>query len=94
MEGLSSQSLDGRRTVSQIEFEEAAPSDPECTAGDSCLSAGGTCPCEIQDFVYNMVLFVKPPGDLECMYMMPLGEEFFCVSPMRKEIYERFGPRA
>jgi hypothetical protein len=38
-----------------------------------------------------MILFVKPPRDLECMYMMPLGEDFFCVSPMRSEIYERFG---
>ena len=80
--------------MSQIEVEEAAPSVRRCVRGDSCLSAGGICPCEIQDYVYNMVLFVKPPRDLECIYLMPLGEEFFCVSPMRTEIYEKFGPRA
>jgi hypothetical protein len=39
-----------------------------------------------------MLLFVKPPNDLECMYMLPFGDDFFCVSPMKNEIYERCGP--
>jgi hypothetical protein len=77
--------------MSQIVVEEAAPAIPRCIAGSSCLSAGGVCPCKIEQFVHDMMLFVKPPPDLECMYMMPLGEEFFCASPMRREIYERFG---
>lgn len=41
-----------------------------------------------------MILFVKPPHDLECMYLMPLGKDFFCASPMRSEINERFGSRS
>lgn len=44
-----------------------------------------------EEFVYDMILFVKPPRHLQCMYLMPLGEDFFCVSLMRSEIYERFG---
>jgi len=77
--------------MSLLDVEEALPSDPRCIRGASCLSGGGVCPCEIEEFVYDMILFVKPPPDLECMYMMPLGEDFFCVSSMRGEIYERFG---
>ncbi len=80
--------------MSQIEVEEAVPSVTRCIRGASCLSSGRGCPCKIEDYVYNMILFVKPPRDLECMYMMPLGEDFFCVSPMRSEIHERFGPCA
>ena len=77
--------------MSQIEVEVAVPSVPRCIRGSSCLSDGGVCPCEIDEFLYDMILFVKPPPDLECMYMMPLGEDFFCASSMRGEIYERFG---
>jgi len=77
--------------MSQIDLEEAVPSVPRCIRGASCLSGGGDCPCEIEEFLYDMILFVKPPPDLECMYMMPLGEDFFCVSSMREEIHERFG---
>jgi len=80
--------------MSQIEAEEAVPSVPRCIRGASCLSGGGVCPCQIEEFVHDMVLFVKPPPDLECMYMMPLGEDFFCVSSLRGEIYERFGSRS
>ena len=77
--------------MSQFEVEEAVGSVPRCIRGTSCLSGGGVCPCEIEAYVSEMILFVKPPRDLECMYMMPLGEDFFCASPMRGEIYERFG---
>ena len=77
--------------MSQVEVEEAVPSVHRCIRGASCLSGGGVCPCKIEEFVYDMILFVKPPPDLECMYMMPLGEDFFCVSLMRSEIFERFG---
>lgn len=80
--------------MSQIEVEEALPSVTRCIRGASCLSGGGVCPCKIEEFVYGMVLFVKPPHDLECMYMMPLGEDFFCASPARGEIYERFRSRS
>jgi len=76
------------------EVKEAVPSAPQCIRGASCLSGGGVCPCKIEEFVYDMILFVKPPRDLECMYMMPLGEDFFCVSSMRCEIYERFRSRS
>jgi len=78
--------------MSQIEVEEAVPSIPRRVRGNSCLAGGGVCPCEIEEYVYEMILFVKPPPDLDCMYMMPLGEQFFCASPDRGEIYERFGP--
>ena len=80
--------------MSQAEVEEAAPSVTRCIRGASCLSGGGVCACEIEEFLYDMILFVKPPHDLECMYMMPLGEDFFCVSSMRSEIFERFGSRS
>ena len=80
--------------MSQIVGEEAVPSVTRCIRGASCLSGGGVCPCKIEEFVYDMILFVKPPPDLECMYMMPLGEDFFCVSAMRGVIYERFGSRS
>ena len=79
--------------MSQIEVEDAVPSVTRRIRAASCLSGGGFCPCKIEEFVYDMILFVKPPHDLECMYMMPLGEDFFCASPMRSEIYERFGSR-
>ena len=78
--------------MSQIEVEEAVPFAPPGIRGTSCLAVGGVCPCKIEEYAYDMILFVKPPPDLNCMYMMPLGVEFFCASPDRREIYERFGP--
>ena len=80
--------------MAQIEVEETVPSVPKCIRGASCLSGGGVCPCKIEEFVYDMILFVKPPRHLQCMYLMPLGEDFFCVSLMRSEIYDRFGSRS
>ncbi len=40
----------------------------------------------------DMLLFVNPPPNLECIHMLPLGDDFFCASPMRSEIYERCAP--
>lgn len=78
----------------QVEVEEALPSVNRSVKGKSCLSGGRSCPCEVKEFVHDMVLFVKPPPGLKCMYMMPLGEDYFCVSSMRGEIYKRFGSRS
>ena len=75
----------------QIGVEEAPHPGVKCTNREPCLSNEKNCPCEIQEFLYDMILFVKPSLNLECMYMMPLGKDFFCASSMRGEIYERFG---
>ena len=75
----------------QIGVEEVPHRVPKCTNREACLSNEKNRPCEIQEFLYDMILFVKPTPNLECIYMMPLGGDFFCASPMRSEIYERFG---
>jgi hypothetical protein len=77
--------------MSQIQEETLQPTT-ECKGGEVCLSNEQACPCKVGEFLYDMILFVKPPHDLECMYMLPFGDDFFCVSPMRNEIYERWGP--
>ena len=76
----------------QIGLENALHPAAKCRGREACLSDKRNCPCEVEDFLYDMLLFVKPPHDLECMYMLPFGEDFFCVSPMKSEIYERCGP--
>ncbi len=80
--------------MSWVEVEEVVPSGSRHVSGKSCLAGGRACPCKIEEFVHHMILFVKPPPNLKCMYMMPLGKDHFCVSPMRGEIYRRFGARS
>ena len=75
----------------QVQIQEAPYPTTKHKSAESCLSTGRACPCKIEEFLYNMILFVKPPPDLECMCLMPLGDDFFCASPMRSEIYECCG---
>jgi len=75
----------------QIGVEDPPHPVRKCTNREACLSNEKNCTCQIQEFLYDMILFVKPPANLECVFMMPLGEDFFCASPMRNEIYERWG---
>jgi hypothetical protein len=77
-----------RRFMPQIK-EETLPPSIKCRSRDACLSSKRACPCKVEEFLYDMLLFVKPPPNLECIYMLPFGDDFFCVSPMRAEIYER-----
>jgi hypothetical protein len=80
--------------MSEFEPKKAEHSIRRFVGPASCICAEGGCPCEIEEFVSHMILFVRPPPDLQCVYLMPLGEGYFCASPMREEIYERYGSSA
>jgi hypothetical protein len=62
----------------------------KCEKDFACLSHEIGCVCSVEEYRDEMLLFVKAPPDKECMYKMPLGDSFFCVCPMRTELYRQY----
>jgi hypothetical protein len=63
----------------------------KCERDFACLSHEIDCVCSVEELRDHTFLFVKAPPDKECIYKMALEDGFFCVCPMRAELYQQYG---
>ena len=62
-----------------------------CSDDFSCLSGNDTCLCEVDKYIESedSVLFIKPMYEY-CKNELSFGNSFFCICPIRKEIYKNY----
>jgi hypothetical protein len=76
---------------------EICVSDPvveqvtECEKVFSCLSGNLESSCQVRKYVADEVLLVENGKGEACAYLRTLGRSQMCLSPVRKEIYKRYG---
>ncbi len=62
----------------------------KCRKNFSCLSGVKDCLCEVEDNIYNKILFIKPRSNKLCDYRNAFGYSYVCNCPTRKEIFRLY----
>jgi hypothetical protein len=61
-----------------------------CKKEFACLSGDQKNLCEIEECLPDTIYFVKCLKDETCSYAIPYGPTYFCMCPVRREIYSRY----
>ncbi len=75
--------------VSYEVSEDTKEQTVRCASGFKCLTSECTM-CSIKKCL-EKTLIVKVPKNFLCSYHVSYGDVFFCLCPMRHEIYKSYG---
>jgi hypothetical protein len=70
--------------------EEIIQRATNCEHDFSCLSGDETYICETKGSMGYDMLEIKPANGSTCRYSLSFGKTYFCLCPIRKEIYNRY----
>ena len=70
--------------------EEIKQKSDRCRDGFSCLKGENNCLCEVESFINNKLLFIKPDKGGVCEYKTSFGYSYYCACPTRKELFYRY----
>jgi hypothetical protein len=62
-----------------------------CKKDFSCLTGDREKFCEIEECLPDTIYFLKCLNEETCSYAIPYGSSYYCMCPVRRELYKRYG---
>jgi hypothetical protein len=79
-----------RNDMANAVSEEAKIATTRCWNDFQCLNDDGWKPCSISGRLGYFLEINKKPDRKYCNYLMPYGDGYYCLCPVRRELYNKY----